>query len=99
MAPTTPTFVAGTCPDSEWKEFGGHCFYFAKDSYEETKTWDDALEHCRAIGAGFSGDLASVHDRVTNDWIHDQLGYSTYYRDFWIGMRRYDIGMRRFLFL
>ena len=94
-APTTPSYVAGVCPSDDWEEWGEHCFYLPDpdDYYPETKTWDDALEHCRAIGAGFRGDLASVHNRVTNDWIHDQLGDTSYYYDgVWIGLRRADIG-------
>ena len=33
---------------------------------------------------------------MTNDWIHEEFGDGVY-SDFWVGLRRYDIGRQHFV--
>ena len=87
-APTTPSFVDGVCPGDEWEEFGGHCFHFSSDQ----QSWDAAGETCRAKGAGFNGELASIHNKVTNEWIYSKLREEIYVQDgAWIGLKKNDL--------
>ena len=48
------------------------------------------MRDCKAMaGSDFHATLASIHNRVTNEWIFQQIGRLTgYRRATWIGMKR-----------
>ena len=96
-APTTPAAVEGVCPDEQWEEFGEYCYYFSTDSYPdpEKDSWDGAIGKCKELAGTNHRDatLASIHNRVTNEWIYQKYADISIFNGAWIGLRRTDKGM------
>ena len=93
-APTTPANVDGQCPDEDWVERGGHCYYFYIKAYDG-KSWQDAEDECQRLGGSkHSAGLVSIHDRVTNDWIYNTVKDMNVYAvdGIWVGLKRQDLG-------
>ena len=58
-------FSASPC-GTDWLFYGGFCFYFTKEYGQPSKlNWFAARQWCHSNG----GDLASVHDDDTNDFL------------------------------
>lgn len=72
------TFADGElrCPGLDWYEFGEFCY---KPS-EERKTWHDARQACRSLGA----DLTSILSMTEQSWLESYLYMAT--SDVWIGL-------------
>ena len=85
--------MEGVCPGDDWEHWGEHCFLFVV----EELSWEEAGEACRSKGAGYNGELASIHNRVTNEWINSRLTAEDIdVRDgTWIGLKRHDLGEQR----
>ena len=94
--PTTPASVDGLCPDN-WEEWGSHCFYFASNNYPKyaEATWDSAHENCQGLaGSNYpSTGLASIHNKVTNEWIYKTLMENGLTVGVWIGLSKTDMGL------
>ena len=84
-APTTPGFVEGVCPSNEWKEFGAYCYYFSES---DTASFDNAEIACDTKAGYWKGNLASVHNKVTNQWLYDTYKEDTFNDGVWIGLER-----------
>ena len=72
--PTTPATVDGYCPKN-WVPRGDECYFFSATS-DGMKTWDSAQADCEYRASAFSkgpGTLVSIHNRLENDFIYDQL--------------------------
>uniref|UniRef100_A0A8C7X511 C-type lectin domain-containing protein n=1 Tax=Oryzias sinensis TaxID=183150 RepID=A0A8C7X511_9TELE len=68
-------------PDShivKWIRFGSSCYFFS----EESKSWDEAREFCRARGA----DLVVIDSKEENEFI-SKLNKE----NFWIGLTDRDL--------
>ena len=99
-APTTPAVVEGVCPSDEWTEWGEYCFYLPdmSDYFIPKANWHGAIEICKRLGEGFNGNLASVHNKVTNEWILDSFSNAIHSNDgVWIGLKRDNPGRQHSL--
>lgn len=53
------------CPGLDWYEFGESCY----KPFVDKKTWHDARETCRALGA----DLVSIRSMTEQSWLESYL--------------------------
>ncbi|XP_056147018.1 macrophage mannose receptor 1 [Lampris incognitus] len=72
------TFADGElrCPESDWYEFGEFCY----KPFEEKKTWNNAHDACRGLGA----ELVSVLSMTEQNWLESYLYLAT--SDVWTGL-------------
>ncbi|XP_024917706.1 macrophage mannose receptor 1 isoform X1 [Cynoglossus semilaevis] len=72
------TFADGElrCSGPDWHEFGDFCY----KAFSDKKTWHDARESCRKLGA----DLVSILSMVEQSWLESYLYLLT--SDTWIGL-------------
>ncbi|XP_051907364.1 macrophage mannose receptor 1 [Hippocampus zosterae] len=76
--PLSYTFANGElrCSGPDWYEFGEFCY----KSFQDKKTWADAQDTCRSIGA----ELVSIRSMVEQSWLESYLYFAT--SDMWTGL-------------
>ncbi|KAM9811422.1 C-type mannose receptor 2-like [Syngnathus typhle] len=78
------TFADGElrCSGPDWTEFAGFCY----KPFEEAKTWADAENACKGLGA----DLVSIHSKAEQQWLKDASYFAT--GDRWTGLNDLTVG-------
>uniref|UniRef100_A0A3Q2YSV6 C-type lectin domain-containing protein n=1 Tax=Hippocampus comes TaxID=109280 RepID=A0A3Q2YSV6_HIPCM len=80
VAPTYRKCQNGThvlrCSGPDWYEFGEFCY----KPFEDKKTWADAQDTCRSLGA----ELVSIRSMVEQSWLESYLYFAT--SDMWTGL-------------
>ncbi|KAL4228716.1 chromatin-modulating protein mrc1 [Mactra antiquata] len=84
---TTTTTAPPTCP-SDWQDYNGYC-YKAYNDDANLKTYFDARESCRSMGA----DLLSLHSSAEESFAfsYSVKGYSWTHYTYWIGLNDFDV--------
>ncbi|KAM4634074.1 macrophage mannose receptor 1 [Polymixia lowei] len=72
------TFADGElrCSGPDWYEFGQFCY----QPSQEQKTWNDAQDSCRSLGA----ELVSIRSMIEQSWLESYLYMAT--NDVWTGL-------------
>ena len=89
-APTTPHNSEGVCPSDDWTEFGDYCYYWGGTGTGSLQFEEADLE-CGHLAGYWKGHLASIHNKVTNQWLLDTFGSRNTGHHIWIGLRRDDM--------
>ncbi|XP_055958871.1 uncharacterized protein LOC126830395 [Patella vulgata] len=78
--PVTPAPGTGQCPGASWQAIGSDCYRF---NVKQFMTFGDAISYCNDQ----DGQLLSIHDNVTNDFIYNTVKENTGWA-IWVGLHK-----------